>query len=334
MERAAAVIFTSQDECCVFVSGTAFRVAPGEPLIIPVSRSGEMVFTLWSINDGANAAIPVPVLHRIAFGKDSAASASLAIVDWQDVIEVELVPAYALSQTAQTPFSLDKTEYFYGEQRAAAELYRDGGLRLALTPRGGETFSLSLGAGSDGRLSVVDAGSSRLLTVSAVHGKKQRLILLNSKAETVFDAEADEAHIEDGCIALITNLGTVKGHSRKERYTYSNAGTRLISSEIGFFTSTGISPGTEAEKALSVVQEIRLGIYDGREFLADELASSVGADSLREYFGEYDGERIYPAEEQTGKATVGLTSGNGRIVTPRRLVFEFSEGLITDIREL
>lgn len=334
MERALTVMLTARNACYVFFGGTGYLLTRDAPLMLPAARGTELVFTVWSAEPNEIGRVSIPAAQRITIGEDGNISSSVRTVDWGGVIEAELEPYSIEAPCFEDPLLLDKADFYFGERRASAELYRDNGLRLALTPRGGETFSFPIGKASEGRLSLYDTGGSRLLSVWAKRGGRERLVMLNARAETVFDAEADLARIEDGFPTLLTRLGTVKGHEKRERYEFRDPGFTLYSRDTGFFTHSAGVPSGDAQKALSIAEELRLGVYDGAEFLTPKLAGELGSDSLRAYFGDYTGEKLYPAEEPSGRVTLGLFGEDSYFAAPRRFLFEFANGLVSDVREL
>ena len=334
MNRATTLILSSERETFVCLGPAAYAVSNGIPLFVPVERDGELCFTLWSSGEENGAYFAAPAFHRIVLENGRAAESTFPIFDWDGVIEGVLKPLLIPIPTADKPMLLDKADYFYGDKKAFAELYRDNGLRLALTPSGGDTFSFPIGKGEEGRLSLIDTGRTRLLTVNAKAGIKERLVIIDPRADIVFEGEADTARITEGYPTLTHELDTVRRHQLIERYSLNSSGTVLFDRRIGFFTREAEPPKGDAQTALSVVQEIGLGVYDFSYGISDELAGETDIDQLKEYFGEFDRERLYPAEEGEGRVTVGLIKGEGRIIKPKRFLFEFSEGLITDIREL
>ena len=333
MNRASTLILSSEKEVCVFLGTAMYAVSKGRPLFLPVERDAELYFTLWSVSDNNAVCFAVPALHRIRIEEGRAVDSSIRVFDWEGVIEGELEPKILTMPVSAKPMLLDRTEYVFGERKATAELYRDNGLRLALTPAGGETFSFPVGEGDEGRLGVIDTGRTRLLTVNAKAGRTERLVIVDPRADIVFEGEADVAGITEGYPTLIRELNTVRKHQQMERYSLSSSGAELYDRRIGFFTRASIDPQGGAETVLSVIQELRLGVYDLSYGISGELAAETSVSDLKAYFGEFDAERLYPAEEGEGRVTVGLYNDVGRIIKPRRFLFELSDGLISDIRE-
>ena len=329
------IVFTAKSPCGIDFGGAYVRIDTQASFALPYSKvNGELLFSVWPCGEYDETTIPVPALHAISFKDGRAESGSLSIIDWGDIIEAAVEPKLYRVPRREEPRLLDTMDFGFENGRARAELYTDSGLRLSVTPRTGERFSLALGSGTGGRLNDYDIGSKRLLTVSATEEEKERLILLNEKLEKVLDICGKRARIEEGAPVLYEDLCTVRGHERRTVYELIGGAFRQSKTETGFFGGEAHEPKGASEAALAFMEELRLGLEGWDELLHGGELEGASKEELIEFFGEYGAELAYPAEEPEGRATIGLINEKARCVYPRKFLFMFLHGRLMDINEL
>ena len=335
MKQMQLIVFTSKSPCYIDFGGAFYLISPEEPLAVPYNKidpSG-LVFTVWGSGNVPEGKLAVPALHRIAFEEGRAAGDTIRTVDWGDITEAEVEPLFIPLEQREEPRLIDSLEIPYSGGGAKAELYTDNGLRLLITPREGEQFSIALGEGSGGRLFRYDIGPERLTAVRMKSENRERLILLNGMLEKVLDVSGTQALIEDGAPAVYEELGTIRGHRRKTNYELSGGAFKKKRELTGFFGREPNEPAGASAKALALVQELRLGIEGWNAPLIGGPLEDASREELQGFLGEYDSELAYPAEEPEGRATVGLVKGGGVRLYPKKILFEFVNGVITDIKE-
>ena len=309
------------------------ELEPGVPVLTPFFSSGEIGFSVWGSGDRSGS-IPIPVLHRIRIGDPGSIAGTVPMIDWGDVIEAGVEPLYFRPYVQTEPRPMGSVQYYFGDAKAKAELYVDGGLRLALTPRGGEAFSIPLGPGTEGRMQLMDVGRETVLAVIASCGDRMRLILLNKNAEILLEETGTFAGIADGYPCTYEMLGTIRGHERRKRFEYANGSFAPKDESIGFYHAAEREPESDAERAIDLIERLRFGIEGWRGAMTSELAEGTTESELAAFLGDYDRAAVYPMEEPGGRVTIGLISGDDNPAHPRKFVFVFSDGLLTDIEEL
>lgn len=331
MRSVEALVFMAEEDCVLGLGGVFTALSAGVPFIYPAPWDSELAFTVWGAPDGSS----IPAAHRLRIGNGSLEFATLPAVDWGSAAEIMVSPIGLPKAAPKTPLLLSEAKWFAGERRAKAELYSDNGVRLAISPEGGEPYSYPLGEGCEGSLRTVDFGFARLLSVRLKAGKGERLLLIDQKQEKVFEAAGDEAFLDEGVPTVIESLGTVRGHERRTRWEYRGGGFVPEGSETGFFTRAERAPESLSERAASAAEEARLGLPSRGEFISEELQGMLGENGLADFLGDFETVSAYPLEEGAGLATIGLFGKReGNIARPKKLLFTFREGLIDDIEEL
>lgn len=330
----SSLVLTAALPCAVLREGVCHTVSRESPLVIPAAEGKEICFTLWG-EEEEEGRVAVPKLVRIRIS-ESGTKTNVPLTDWGDVIEAELAPLFVPAQRSFRPLLIDTAEVRQADgKRVKAELFTDGGLVLAVTKQGGAPAVFGLGEGFGAELGVLDVGSARIFTVKAVTPEGQRLIAVNTNAETVLDAASDSVGIYEGRPVAIEKLGTVRGHEKRTAYEFEKGIFSALPEETGFFSAEEKQPENDAEKALSLCQEVGLGLGESfRSFLDPALSSSLPEGSLAGFLGDFRRALLYPLEERNGRVTVGLVREEGAAARPAKFVFCFENGLIADICEI
>ena len=324
-----SLVISSKRPCAVFCGEGRFRLEGGSRTVIPAAPDSELFLTVWGEGEG----IQVPSLVYIRLEKGEAVRSNMPVIDWGDVLELSAEPVSIPTEPQGRPRLLDAAEAVFGGRSVKAELFEERGLFVALTPQGRSPASFALGEGRGGSLSVLDVGRERLLVVKTETGRGERLVVMSFEAEILLDAEGDRAAVMDGRPTVIDRLGTVRGHERRTVYEFTGGRPVKLPEEIGFFEGAERIPASDAERALSIAEDVSLGTERWRELISPELAAGLGGNEMKEFLGDFSAARLYPLEEPEGRATVGLTDGKGPVMRPRRLVFTFSKGLVADVEE-
>ncbi|MBO4848041.1 MAG: hypothetical protein J5586_02710 [Clostridia bacterium] len=330
MEALHALLITAAEDAAISDGSSWFPVSRGETRVIPAPKDGGAFFTVWGIGE-REGSIPVPTLHSIVFKDGAPVSATLPVVDWGGVAQVEVKPAYLPSRGYEIPKLLDTLDLGSRNSRAKAELYRDGVLRLNISGQG-EAVTLAVGEGESGSLGLLDVGSARLVYVHVAKREGERLIMLGPDTETLLDIEGDKATVIDGRPTCIKALGTVRGHERRLMYEYANGSFGRPREEIGFFTRERREPRSDGERALALVEEAGMGLgEEWRSFLTPDLSKELGSEELRSFIGEFAAAKLCPLSADV--PVVGVMGSGGMIMRPRMFSFVFEDGLIEDVRE-
>ncbi len=318
--------------CAVCAGGALSPVDRDRPLVLPAPADGDVLFTVWGTEPGAPA---IPYAVHISLKGGRAVGANIPAVDWDGLIEIAVTPLIEKRFVPQKPKLIDSAEFTYASKPARAELYCGNGLSLMLAPRGGNAVYFDLGEGENGRLRVLDMGSARVLTVTAETERGGRIAVLGRDAEILLDEEGSAgAGIADGLPSVTDALRSVRGLERRTRFELKNGVFVSLERELGFFTHDEHIPGSEAERALAAAEDALIGTGTETEFMSEELKAGLGGAALKAFFGDYSKAFLYPVEEREGRVTVGLASEDGLVARPRRFVFAFEGGLISDIEEM
>ncbi len=331
MKQVSTLIIRSMKGCALQTEGGFTELTAGVPLLIPVPEEGSIRFCVWPLcrQDGS---IPVPEYHFIRLSQGRVEGSTARIYDWNGVYEAEVEPHY-FKPGAQESKLLDKADYYFGERKAAAELYLDGGVRLAVSPYGAEPFSMPIGPGEGGGLRVFDTGGERLLAVRVFKEAGQRLVLIDRSASVVLDLEADEADVAEGYPFTVMNVDPVIGLQRRVRYVSSGGAFKAEQERAGWFTSEKKPPVTEQERAFAFLEYVKYGSWDELDGIAAKVILS-DRDALSEFVGDFSELRPYPVEEPPGRVTAGAISEKSLVTAPRRLSVVFEDGLVCDVAEL
>lgn len=330
-----SLVFSSEEPCIIGAGGAFCAISASFPLVMPCADDHELFFTVWAQNDkGSENGVPIPVMHRIRISGGAADTVTLPVVDWGGVIEIPVRPLFLPAGGQAPPMLLSSIGWRYDGRPARAELFRDDGLRLAVVSEGREPVSFALGAGDTGSLRLFDVGSARLLVVLAIARGSERLIMLDQNAGVLLDVSGDRASIEDGFPTVTQRMGTVRGHARKTRFEFSGGAFVKLPESVVFVEGEPNEPANETQRALAAVQETALGFESAAEFFEPGLARKAGEEGFKSFFGSFDEARPYPMELREGEAIVGLITNDGPIARPKKFLFAFSGGLITDAEEL
>lgn len=330
------LIITARSPCTVCFGGGASFLGRGESVLIPCAPDSENFFTVWGVSGYETLdKLAVPVLHRVTLTGGRITGSSAPALDWGEAAELTVGPEFVPAIVHGSPMLMAQTDFLFRERRSKVELISDGGAKLVFFPDGMDPLSLSLGDGEEGELRTVDVGSARLLAVKLAADMEERLVIVTHEGETILDVSGSKASIEDGAPTVTEYLGTVRGHEKRTRYEYERGGFRKTEESIGFFERPAREPASCAETALALAEELRLGVYRPEYYrFAGALAGGVEEGSLREFFGAYSDESRCPFALPEGKAQVGLISETGIIRRPRKFLFAFDGGAITDIDEI
>ena len=333
MPHVPSIILSSVKDCFICSGDSWFELPAHVPVALPMSNNREMFFSVWC--SGSNEGITVPTFIRITAenGRFASVGGSM-LIDWGDVAQVIVEPQIYKPYRPLPPRLIDSMDFFLRERRATAELYIDGGLRLALTPADGETFSFALGDGIDGSLKRMDVGSTVLLLVKFRTSTSEGLMLIDRNADVLLSVEGDHAELTEGYPTVYSDLKTVKGYQRRVRYEYLNGRFAEASNDIGFFTTTPRELLNNADRALCLVEELKLEKPEWKNLMSSELAAESTQNALAEFFGPYHHAAAYPVEEPEDRVTIGLFDGTNGIQRPRKFLFRFERGLVSDIEEL
>lgn len=331
MDRLPTVIFRSPARCMLFFPGSLLELSPDVPALTPAPASGEMAFTVWSMEVGR---VSIPALHRLRFENGLVKDCTLKLIDWGDALEAFIEPLPIMRAPDNAPRLLDSCGFAYKDSRAGAELYLDGGLRIAFAPERGEAFSVPLGEGTGGSLRTVDLGREVMLAVLGETERGMRLIMLDRNAETLLDEEGSFADISDGSPTIVRSLPSARGLEKRIRFELSPRGFVKSGEETGFFTHPERPPDTDADRALCFFEELALGFERGWRGLLSGGLSGTGEEELRGFLGSWSKAAVYPMEEPEGTVTAGLYEDGDTIIRPRRFRLVFEDGAISDLFEL
>jgi hypothetical protein len=336
MNGITALIFRAEKDCYIGMEGNLMRLSAGVPAVYPAADDSLNCFTVWGDPRFlAEGRFTAPEAHFVRLEGGSAREASLPVTDWGRALEIEVNPAEAALPFRGEPRILAETAWTAGGGKVKAELYSDAGLRLAITREGRPAETYPLCDGTGGGVNTVDLGFGKLLSVTAVTETGERLFLLNSGLERIFEAEGFRAMISEGVPTVIERLGTVRGHEKRTAYEFRGGAFEALEPEIGFFTHEPNTLESERLMAAAAAEEARMGLPSQRENLSEELSAMLGENGLSEFLGEYGSVLTYPVEEAAGLVTVGLLGEReGNIARPRKYLFTFRNGLIDDVEEL
>lgn len=328
-----ALIVKTVSPCAVSMGGAFSVAAPETPLVLPVPPDGDVFLSVWDAAPG-DGAFTAPALIRIKLEGGRAMQANNTVIDWGDVLETVVAPLKTRLCVPKKPALLDTADFVYLSKPARAELYSDNGLGLALVPRSGAAAYFSLGEGENGDLRVIDLGSARVLVVTADTDSGTRVVAVGQDAEIMLDEKGSGgAGIADGLLYVVERLDSVRGLERRTRFEYVKGGFTALAPELGFFTRDRHEPANDAERAVAAAEDVLFGLMEGRGLLSEELSESLGEGSLGEFLGEFKRVFVHPIEEREGRVTLGLSLDEGPVLRPRRFVFVFENGLISDIEE-
>ncbi|MBO4383932.1 MAG: hypothetical protein J5854_00750 [Clostridia bacterium] len=304
------------------------------PLILPVGENGDVSFTVWGRGRRDGRAVPVPRFVGITIEDGRAVSSDIPVLNWGDVIEAEAEPFFIREPPKTDPGVLGTAETVFGGSRVRAELFYDNGLNIAYTRDGAPPVSVAIGEGENGSIRTLDAGSARYLVVRADVCGGKRLVILDGEGAVTLDVRGADADVVEGYPTVTERLGSVRGLERRTRFKLVKGTCKALPSELGFFTGEEHIPESDTERALSIAEDVLFGRESGwRAFLSEELSETLQNDSLKTFFGDYDAARPHPVEERDGRVTVGLYSKKDHIASPRRFLFVFEGGLLTDVEE-
>ena len=159
-------------------------------------------------------------------------------------------------------------------------------------------------------------------------------MLIDRNADVLLSVEGDHAELTEGYPTIYYDLKTVRGYQRRVRYEYLNGRFAEASNDIGFFTTTPRELLNNADRALCLVEELKLEKPEWKNLMSSELAAESTQNALAEFFGPYHHAAAYPVEEPEDRVTIGLFDGTNGIQRPRKFLFRFERGLVSDIEEL
>lgn len=330
-----SLILSSGTGCAVERGGCFYPVSKELPLILPAGENETAVFTVWGRMAGDLREIPIPRFVRIAIENGKAVSSDVPVINWGDVLEAEAEPLYVDVKPKIRPGILDALEASFGGERIRAELFYDNGLNIAYYRDGARPVSMAIGEGESGKLRVLDVGSARFIAVRAAVPEGKRLVLLDREGVSVLDETGTDADVIEGFPTVTEALPSVRGLLRRTRFAFSKGAFTGLPPETGFFGKDEHIPASDAERAVSIAEELRIGYEERwRGLVYADLSEALEGDALKRFLGEYDAVRPHPVEEREGRVTVGLISKNGLVMTPRKFLFVFEGGLLTDVEEL
>ncbi|MBR3382326.1 MAG: hypothetical protein IKG85_04740 [Clostridia bacterium] len=330
--RPVLLMINPAEDCVMHIFGEYVGLTRGVPAFFPVPGECEIFFSLWG-GAGSGSRILVPSLERVVLEGGGIRSSTCPALDWGDVMEVFPDPMRELRIPGAEPKSFGAVDIDSNGRRVRAELFRDTCMRIAFSGSTGEDYTVALGEGEAGSISVIDVGSRRLLCVVLSREEGERMIVLTASGEITGEISGFRTYMKSGEAHRIIKLPSVRGFERRTVFELRDGAFREKNEEIGFFTGEEHVPGNESETAVSFIEELDLGLDDWKERLCPDLREELDAAALKDFFGSHARAVPYPVEEPDGTATVGLTGSGGGVMKPERFVFGFDEGMIFDITE-
>ena len=284
-------IDSSLDSFILISAGGNFLAGPDSEIFdFP---GNEFLITLLPVFAGCDFFLPVSA--RITDGKIIGENSFFRIIDWgKDIIEL-IVDFPKYHRYSEPPALLETLFLRNGSGKEnKVELYRDNGLRLNISDMHTER-SYWLSNGTDGKMRLIDMGGEKLLIIISEEENCETLIAVNSSFEETARIKADRCSFDDGYFTSVTQLNTVLGHEKRERYEFISGMLKKLPDEIGFFTQKEQEPADAGETALALTQAVKLGREDEiKRFISDELYENFTLAELRGFLGEFDECRIAP----------------------------------------
>ena len=315
----------------------------------------------FDLNSNGMEAVAIPGVGIVEFQaeKDSHSKSAYSVsvrgciaIDWGGIVEIEVSASVLLHENLCTPVKLNETEMRFRGSAATASVYRDNGIRLAITPKGrGEQMYFGICGGFNAKLGKLDVGSKSLLTVAVndmdMHGKPiGRLIVVNDNAEAVLELSGDIVEIADGCVDKIDKIDAVSGLERRTRYDHRNVAFALLRDDIGHFTEKERKPVKQTEITAELIMRIKYSQFnEARKLLSAELSEALDDETIKAFFGSFERVVFKPCpiigesgdSELVSTIVAGLIDEEpsvGSVVRPRQLAVSLQGGLITDIEAL
>lgn len=315
--------------CIAAISGMFWRLDKSEPASLPVPGTGEYFINVWPEE---RARIPYCAYLRLEDGR--AAEATESVVDWGGVIEVKLRDCEKTVKHLYETRSFGSADLVINGVPAKVGLYRENGMKLDVSIKGGERYYVPLGEGESGSIGTIDVGSAKLLWIKTVGEAGESMGFFDPRGSLSESVKGDRVSIENGYAVSIEKLDSVRGYEIKRRFEITPTGPKEAGKETGFFTSEEHIPENETETALAFIEELEFGVPDWRSRLCPEIGEASEREDLLAFFGEYTGRIAYPLECPKDRAMIGLIRNDGKISRPDRFRFTFENGLIADIEEL
>ncbi|MEG1547334.1 MAG: hypothetical protein RR232_03435 [Clostridia bacterium] len=208
-------------------------------------------------------------------------------------------------------------------------LYYENGLKLVAEREAHPPAGFSLGEATNGSIGALTFGGTRLLYIRAI-GKKERLLMLTRKLDTVLDIEGDFVSEQP---AVIDDIGTLMGHQRRTIYACASGEFIPQPPVIGFFTREYEFPKGGLMLATAFCEAVREGFEaEAQSYMTQELRLGLAFKDVCEFFGDF--EVVQPPLSDKSGRYMGLIAQDGEHIKSARLYeFEFSNGLISNITE-
>lgn len=322
------LIIYTQQRCTLSVNGIFRKLDKGESVSLPVAGTGEQFITVFPENGRC-----IPYTAYLKLEEGEVAESSEQTVCWGDVTELFLRECETQTFFDAEPVLFGSAEFVINGEASSIELYRENGMKLALTGRNGERYYIPLGRAEGGKLGVIDVGSGRLLWIK-LSGRTEKLCFMDGEGRLSEVITGDCVGVENGAAYSITGIKSIRGFERRTAYELTALGPKRMGEETGFFTHEGLLPECEPETALSFIEELELDFADWRDRLSTELRTECTREDLLGFFGNSESKAIYPLESPEGRAVIGLIRSREQVSRPCRFRFIFEEELITDIVEL
>ncbi|MDR0841665.1 MAG: hypothetical protein LBN26_09860 [Christensenellaceae bacterium] len=240
----------------------------------------------------------------------------------------------ALRHGAGFPRTLDQLSYSIGNHRRTLTLYYEGGLRLCIEDGGKPRTGIALGEGSYGTLAVYTTGGRQFAAVRTADAAGEQLLMLDNDLNAALEIAAAHITLEEDGICAIDPIGTLLGHERRIRYSYSAGAFVSAQPETGFFTCAYARPAAGVQLATAFCEAVREGFeQEAIGYLAPELEQAFNFDEIKDFLGDFQHCRP-PLSDQSGTLLGLIAQEEDRLSSARLYAFTFEDGLIADIAEV
>ena len=323
------LIAKAERACTVSISNLFWRLEKGESASLPVPGTGELFISVWPEESGR---IPYCAFLRLEDGR--AVESTGGVLDWGDVIEVKLRECEKTGKLFSEPRYFGSADLMINGVPAKVGLYRENGMKLDVSLKGGECYYVPIDEGESGSIGKIDVGSTKLIWIKTVCEAGESMVFFDSRGSLSEVVKGNAVSIENGYAVSVEKLSSVRGFEIRKRFEITPSGPKEIGREIGCFSAQEHIPENESETALSFIEELEYGLPDWQSRLCPELTEASDRDLLLEFFDEYVHKSAYPIECPEHTAVIGLVRKDERISRPDRFRFAFENGMISDIAEL
>ncbi len=291
--------------------------APGGFITLPVSGDGDCYITAQPLVPGF-----LPITRKISFeaGALLPPPSDLTVYVWPGGVYETALDCPAVPNMLSGMRQLDVLNDGY----TRLTLYSDCDLRLCCE-RPDASFTLPLGGGGSGALSLLEYGGQRCYCAHLYQDTERLLLLEPGDLSELLDISGD-AVLTDPLPAAIDSLGTVCGHQRRTVYPPAD-GFAPAPSEVGYFTLARCAPATHTETAIAFCEAVLHGLEDeALSLLAPDPRAALTFGDIAEFLGEFTAVR-----PPLSGACAGLVSGEPPLLFVRLLEPEFDGLLISDL---